>query len=114
LPEVPLPAEPVVTRWGTWLNAAIFYAKHFTELKTLILQLVDTSQCVVKSQELLKNNVVARQLVCILSNYSFVPDSILALEKKSRPVVESIQVEEDFCKNCYSVQGETGKTYQEN
>lgn len=109
LPEVPLPPEPVVTRWGTWLNAAIFYAKHFTELKTLILQLVDTSQCVVKSQELLKNNVVAKQLLFIKSNYSFVPDSILALEKKSRPLVESIQVVEDFCKNCYSVQGETGK-----
>src|SRR3978361_1849792 len=43
LPEVPLPPEPVVTRWGTWLNAAIFYAKYFTELKTLILQLFDTS-----------------------------------------------------------------------
>ena len=59
-----------------------------------------------------KNNVVAKQLLFIKSNYSLVPDSILALEKKSRPLVESIQVVEEFCKNCYSVQGETGKNVE--
>ncbi|PSN40041.1 hypothetical protein C0J52_22487 [Blattella germanica] len=32
LPEVPLPPEPVVTRWGTWLNAILFYQKHFNEV----------------------------------------------------------------------------------
>ena len=63
---------------------------------------------VMKFQELLKNNI-AKQLLFIKSNYSFVSDSILALEKKSRPPVESIQVVEDFYKNSHSVQGETGK-----
>src|SRR5258705_300655 len=29
LPDVPLPPEPVITRWGTWLNAAIFLANHY-------------------------------------------------------------------------------------
>ncbi|XP_028967556.1 uncharacterized protein LOC114828271 [Galendromus occidentalis] len=28
-PGVPLPPQPVLTRWGTWLNAAVYYADHF-------------------------------------------------------------------------------------
>jgi hypothetical protein len=28
-PGVPLPPEPVVTRWGTWTDAAIYYATIF-------------------------------------------------------------------------------------
>lgn len=27
-PNLPLPPEPVITRWGTWLRAAFYYAKH--------------------------------------------------------------------------------------
>jgi hypothetical protein len=26
-PGLPLPPEPVITRWGTWLNAAIYFVK---------------------------------------------------------------------------------------
>ena len=29
-PDVPLPQQPVVTRWGTWITAAFYYTKHFT------------------------------------------------------------------------------------
>lgn len=31
-----LPPEPVLTRWGTWLAAADFYAKHFDQFKILV------------------------------------------------------------------------------
>ena len=29
LPNIPLPPEPVLTRWGTWLDAALYYAENF-------------------------------------------------------------------------------------
>ena len=38
-PEVPLPLEPVLTRWGTWIDAALFYVKKFEKVKTVISQL---------------------------------------------------------------------------
>jgi len=28
-PDITLPPEPVITRWGTWINAAIYYCEHF-------------------------------------------------------------------------------------
>ncbi len=27
-PQVPLPPEPIITRWGTWIEAALFHSKH--------------------------------------------------------------------------------------
>lgn len=27
LPNTPLPPQPVLSRWGTWLDAALFYAQ---------------------------------------------------------------------------------------
>lgn len=33
LPNIPLPPEPVLTRWGTWLEAAFFYADNFDSIK---------------------------------------------------------------------------------
>lgn len=35
---VPLPPEPVITRWGTWLDAANYYADHFEFFKEIILE----------------------------------------------------------------------------
>lgn len=35
LPNVPLPPQPVLTRWGTWIQAALYYAQHFNEVKNV-------------------------------------------------------------------------------
>lgn len=108
-PGIPLPPQPIITRWGTWINAAIFYAEHFDKLKNFILEFVDDSQCVIKSQELLKNKLIAQQLVFIRHNYSFIPNSITALEKRGSCVVESLSIVSKFVINCKLVQGQVGK-----
>jgi len=41
MPDVPLPPEPVITRWGTWLNATMFYADNFETFKNVIENLDD-------------------------------------------------------------------------
>ncbi|OAF66750.1 hypothetical protein A3Q56_05530 [Intoshia linei] len=28
--EIGIPPQPIVTRWGTWLEAALYYAKNYT------------------------------------------------------------------------------------
>jgi hypothetical protein len=28
-PDTPLPPTPVITRWGTWLDATVYYAENF-------------------------------------------------------------------------------------
>lgn len=33
LPDLPLPPEPVLTRWGTWLKAAHYYSQHLEQVR---------------------------------------------------------------------------------
>ncbi|KAL4098224.1 hypothetical protein QTP88_022868 [Uroleucon formosanum] len=38
-PNIPLPPEPILTRWGTWINAAIYYCEHFLLIKRVVMEL---------------------------------------------------------------------------
>lgn len=108
LPGVSLPPEPVITRWGTWIKAAIFYAEHFEGIKQLILDLDDDSQCVVQSKELLKSASVAKDLVFIKVNFSFIPDIIFSLESRNLSLRDSISIVETFSAKCNNIPGKVG------
>lgn len=109
LPGTPLPPEPVVTRWGTWIRAAVFYAEHFQKLKEIVSQFEDDSQCIKKCKEIFQNSKVEQQLIYIKCNYSFVAESILKLEKASSSLLESMGIVEKCINNCKQVRGEVGK-----
>jgi hypothetical protein len=36
MPDVALPPEPVLTRWGTWMQAVNFYNEHFDVVKLVV------------------------------------------------------------------------------
>lgn len=49
-PDLSLPPQPIVTRWGTWLNAANFYCQNFQQIKNVVAELdVTTSMYIEKS-----------------------------------------------------------------
>ena len=35
-PEIPLPPKPVLTRWGTWLQAVEYYAEYIDSIKNVL------------------------------------------------------------------------------
>ncbi|XP_066991171.2 uncharacterized protein [Anabrus simplex] len=35
-PELPLPPEPILTRWGTWILAALYYAEYHRTIEEVI------------------------------------------------------------------------------
>jgi hypothetical protein len=53
--NTPLPPQPVVTRWGTWLEAAFFLSKHFDLVKLFINMLKDDIVSVKECKSLLIN-----------------------------------------------------------
>ena len=82
LPDVPLPSEPVITRWSTWINAAIFYAENFDGIKEVIDQFdPDDSIAIKKSQDSFNDKVVERDLHFIKNYFSCIPETIIQLEK---------------------------------
>lgn len=110
LPNTPLPPQPIITRWGTWLKAAIFYADNFSEINDLISELDDdNSHCLLEAKEVLQQKDIKQQLAFIKSNYSFIHETLTKLEKSSLPLLEGITLVED-CKTAFnSVKGKIGE-----
>jgi hypothetical protein len=55
MPNVPLPPEPILTRWSTWLAAVCYYADHFDSFKEIVLEFSQsTSEAVAKMSKSLK------------------------------------------------------------
>lgn len=92
-PNIPLPPEPVVTRWGTWLTAAEYYADHFEIVKTVIDSLDPSeAKAVETAQEILKKKRIREKLVFIKTHFMSIPPAIEKLEKRGVLLSENLKV----------------------
>ena len=54
--NIPLPSVPIITRWGTWIVAALYYAEHFIKYQKVIEKLEeDDAQYIKKLLDIIKN-----------------------------------------------------------
>lgn len=81
-PELPNPPRPIITRWGTWINAVKYYCTNFNELKSIIEEFEEESECVRAAKRLFKMPSIQSNLVYIVSNFGFLPDTITKLETR--------------------------------
>jgi len=96
-PNIPLPPQPVLTRWGTWLKAATYFCEHFEILKTIIMGLnKDDSTSVEKAQDLISDDNVKHNLIYINANFGTLADSITKLETSGLRLYDSIQIVQDI------------------
>lgn len=76
-PSVPLPLQPVLTRWGSWIAAAVYYAQHFESVKKVLESLIgEDSASVRKAKELFEDLEVKNGLVFISRHFSHLPGPI--------------------------------------
>ncbi|CAG9773508.1 unnamed protein product [Ceutorhynchus assimilis] len=110
LPNIPLPPEPVLTRWGTWLDAALYYADHYENFKNVIFELPETASKAIKDcQTVLNQNELINNLSYMKANFSFVSTTIKSLEKQGMTLDSSIKMIDDFEKAIDNVPGATGQ-----
>ncbi|KAF0716997.1 DUF659 domain-containing protein [Aphis craccivora] len=65
-PNLALPPQPILTCWGTWLNAAFYYCDNLEIIKEIILQLNNKdSISIKKSQDLIKDPNLKANLIYI-------------------------------------------------
>jgi len=82
---LPLPPVPVITRWGTWLRAAVFYCENFDKIQLFLSQLSDSeSEAVGKVKKLSRDNDVRNELYAAHS-FKFLADNITKLETRNLP-----------------------------
>jgi len=53
--DVPLPPSPTITRWGTWLEVAIYYCEYFKLILNVVQQL--SAKDAIFIEKVRKNNV---------------------------------------------------------
>lgn len=92
-PSTPLPPEPILTRWGTWINAACFSADYFEGLKAVIDKLKDSSVVSIeKCTKMLNKESVKNELTFIKSRFFNLVNSIKQLEKANLSLHDSMNI----------------------
>lgn len=90
---MPLPILPVVTRWGTWLKAAIYYSAHFQTVATVVAALdPEEAAAVETAQRIFTKPQLKAQLAYISQHFSIVAETIEALEKQHLSLQKSLDL----------------------
>ncbi|XP_022180013.1 uncharacterized protein LOC111040403 [Myzus persicae] len=113
-PDLSLPPEPIITRWGTWVKAACYYCDHHETLKSIVYSLDKEEAISIKNaQKYFFDPSLAANLVFIKSNFGFIPDVMTSLEAKNIPLSDAIKLIEDVFFKLNLVPGTVGKMIQE-
>ena len=99
---IPIPPAPVITRWGSWLKAAFYYAKHLRTVQAIFYPITG-GKLVQKAQEALRNPEVFSSLTTVFGQYSSI---VTVFEKeigvnftieKAHKLFEQFDFGQDIC-----------------
>ncbi|KAK4879604.1 hypothetical protein RN001_007750 [Aquatica leii] len=88
----PLPPEPVVTRCGTWLETAKFYANNFESFKTVSNLLDDDALSAKHLKTLLVKPTVLSQLAFVDAHFDFLKPTITNSKCNGRLFSDSVEL----------------------
>lgn len=89
-PALPLPPDPILTRWGTWVSAALFYAENLESVKTVIVSFdPEESEAIRKCQTIIGDPNLKSGIAYTAANLHFLPRLIESLEKQGLSLTES-------------------------
>jgi hypothetical protein len=109
-PGLHLPPQPILTRWGTWLDAACYYADNFQKIDQILENLdQDDAMCIGEAKKYMSKRGAQEDLLYIKANFAFLNSTITKLERKNVPLTTSIQVIVELCKNLNNAPGEPAK-----
>lgn len=86
-PDTALPPEPVLTRWGTWLEAADYYATNYNNFKIIVNSFEPNSAAITECQRLLKLPELEEQIQFIKAHFVFLKNKITRL---SLPILKKV------------------------
>ena len=79
-PSLPLPPEPITTRWGMWLSAVQYYCENYEDIKKIGSTFDSSDASSIKIVQQLFSSSLLRDLAYIKSNYGGMAKSISNLE----------------------------------
>lgn len=76
LPNRPLPLQPIITPWGTWLEPAFFCAINFEEFKNVFQNLEDQAKVIENCKSISNKSNLKCDIAYIQANLSCTVESI--------------------------------------
>lgn len=108
-PTLNLPPRPVITRWGTWLEAVEYYAQNFDEFKNVVYALNEEDAVAIKKIKAVLNlPCIKNDIVFIFSNYAFLINTIVKLQEFNT-LSTQVNLVEEAIKKINEVEGEVGQ-----
>lgn len=78
--EIGIPPDVVVTRWSSWLKAALFYSKKFNSIKKIVENIEDKGIIVENAKKSFLDSKLFKDLFNICNEYTKLIDIMTALE----------------------------------
>ena len=90
-PDVPLPPEPIMICWGTWINATVYYCNNFQAVKSVVAALESRDgKAIQRAQELFSDSEMEGKLAYLKANFGFLSSTIAKLQESGVKLVTSI------------------------
>jgi hypothetical protein len=89
---LPLPPQPVLTRWGTWLDAAEYYCETYTVIEEIVNNFDSSEAFSIKIVKELFSISLSGSLAYIKSNYGGIATTISRLEAVGADLHESLEL----------------------
>ncbi|KAJ4426563.1 hypothetical protein ANN_26361 [Periplaneta americana] len=100
----------VSTRWGSWLEACNYYARHLQSVKKVVQSFdTDDAAAIQIRQQLLNDETIEKEVTDIKSNFGYLPHAIIQLGKSGVELVEQINIMRTIVNKLSAVEGEVGK-----
>ena len=110
------PPQPVPTRSGSWLNAALYYAKTLPEVKTIMESFVGSGILVTQAKVSLQKSGLVGQLLKIKDQYECLVKLIEKMESAKYVIKEAVQAIQklDFGEDTCNINQHIEKRMQNN
>lgn len=91
-PNIPLPPKPSTTRWGTWIDAAIYYADNFEVVRSVVNSFdPEESEAISAAQQLMRLSNIKRELAFIKTNYSCFSTALTSIQAQGVSLSAAIE-----------------------
>ena len=87
--DIDMPPETALTRWGTWLEAANYYAENLVQVLRIVNSFEGNGILVRKAKDAVNDEGVARSLATIQRDYSNIPKMIKKVESSKYTMLEA-------------------------
>ncbi|KAJ4446522.1 hypothetical protein ANN_13218 [Periplaneta americana] len=94
-PGLPLPPNPIITKWGSWLDAAFYYATYYVQIVEVINSLDSTEAHVIEIAKSLISVDLSGGLDFIQKNFCHLPKAITLLETSDLQIPKAINIVEE-------------------